>query len=229
MRDRLAACYPLLRKDGAIFVSIDKTERTVLEYALDEVFGAENHIEELIWTQATANSQVPNYSTNHEYVEVYARDRSSVEADKDMFREPKPGFSELIDLVATMNPEYPPLTKVAEALRELFTKHKIEYREEIENSGQEGDAEAKRQDPWRGIYLYNRAEYRTVEGLYVPEAEAKQSNARLWVWREMPTGAPASKQSPTTKDASHPNYRYYKPTVGVRTVTLLETALTKNE
>ena len=47
MRDRIAACYPLLRKDGAIFVSIDKTERTVLEHALDEVFGDENQIEEL--------------------------------------------------------------------------------------------------------------------------------------------------------------------------------------
>ncbi len=36
-------------------------------------------------------------------------------------------------------------------------------------------------------------------------------NAVIWVWREMPTGAPASKQSPTTKDPDHPNYRYYKP------------------
>src|SRR3546814_5047658 len=53
MRDRIAACHPLLRQDGAIFVSIDNTERTILEHALDEVFGAENHIEELIWTQAT--------------------------------------------------------------------------------------------------------------------------------------------------------------------------------
>src|SRR3546814_8333498 len=43
-----SACHPLLRQDGAIFVSIDKTERTILEHALDEVFGAENHIEELI-------------------------------------------------------------------------------------------------------------------------------------------------------------------------------------
>src|SRR3546814_19960793 len=90
MRDRIAACHPLLRQDGAIFVSIDKTERTILEHALDEVFGAENHIEELIWTQATANSQLPNYSTNHEYVEVYASNRPAVDADKAMFREPKP-------------------------------------------------------------------------------------------------------------------------------------------
>jgi adenine-specific DNA-methyltransferase len=42
MRDRIAACHPLLRQDGAIFVSIDKTERTIVEHALDEVFGSEN-------------------------------------------------------------------------------------------------------------------------------------------------------------------------------------------
>ncbi len=82
MRDRLALSASLLQPDGAIFVSIDKTERTIVELALDDVFGVDNHIEELIWTQATSNSQLPNYSTNHEYVEVYARDRASVEADK---------------------------------------------------------------------------------------------------------------------------------------------------
>ncbi|TPL03517.1 site-specific DNA-methyltransferase [Mesorhizobium sp. B2-4-11] len=211
MRDRIAACHPLLRQDGAIFVSIDKTERTILEHALDEVFGAENHIEELIWTQATANSQLPNYSTNHEYVEVYASDRASVEADKAMFREPKPGFSEVMELVGTLDADYPSLADVSKALQTLFEKHKEEYRAEVEGTGQEWDADAKRQDPWRGLYPYNRAEYRDAAGSYVPEEEARQCKAKLWVWREMPTGAPASKQSPTTKDPNHPNYRYYKP------------------
>ena len=211
MRDRIAACHPLLRKDGAIFVSIDKTERTILEYALDEVFGAENHIEELIWTQATANSQLPNYSTNHEYVEVYASDRASVEADKLMFREPKPGFSEVMELVGRLNPDYPPLSDVSDALKALFEKHKEDYRAEVEATGQEWDADAKRQDPWRGLYPYNRAEYRDVVGKYVPENEARERDAHIWIWREMPTGAPASKQSPTTKDPNHPNFRYYKP------------------
>ena len=211
MRDRIAACHPLLRQDGAIFVSIDKTERTVLEHALDEVFGADNHIEELIWTQATANSQLPNYSTNHEYVEVYASNRAAVEADKAMFREPKPGFSEVMELIATLDADYPPLIDVSKAMQALFEKHREEYRAEIEATGQEWDADAKRQDTWRGLYPYNRAEYRDADGTYVPEKEARQRKAKLWVWREMPTGAPASKQSPTTKDPNHPNYRYYRP------------------
>ncbi len=107
MRDRLSLARKILKDDGALFASIDKTERAFLEYALDEVFGVDNHIEELIWTQATANSQLPNYSTNHEYVEVYARDRKAVESDKDMFREPKPGYAHVMELVARLNPEYP--------------------------------------------------------------------------------------------------------------------------
>lgn len=211
MRDRLGECYPLLRKDGALFVSIDKTERTVLEHALDEVFGDENHIEELIWTQATANSQLPNYSTNHEYVEVYARDRASVEADKEMFREPKPGFSEVMELVSKLNPDYPSIADVEEAIKELYQQHTLEYREDVEANGQEWGPEAKRQDPWRGLYPYSRAEYRDSDGKYVKEDEAREKGAQLWVWREMPTGAPASKQSPTTRDPDHPNFRYYKP------------------
>ncbi len=211
MRDRIALSRSLLRNDGALFVSIDKTERTVLEYALDDVFGSENHIEELIWTQATSNSQLPNYSTNHEYVEVFARDRTAVEADKQMFREPKPGYSEITELVARLNPDFPAIKDVEAALRELFNTHKVQYREEVEANGQEWDAETKRQDPWRGIYPYNRAEYRSAEGRFCPEAEAREKSAVLWVWSEIPTGAPASKQSPTTKDPDHPNYRYYRP------------------
>ncbi|WP_421910554.1 DNA methyltransferase [Marinobacter sp.] len=99
MRDRLAASGEFLSEDGAIFVSIDKAERTIVQHTLDEVFGGGNQIEELIWTQSTANSQLPNYSTNHEYVEVYAKNRAAVESDKDMFREPKPGYSGYTDLM----------------------------------------------------------------------------------------------------------------------------------
>lgn len=211
IRDRLESCYPLLRDDGAIFVSIDKTERMIVEHALDAVFGSENHIEELIWTQATSNGQLPNYSTNHEYVEVYARSRQAVEADKDMFREPKPGYAEVMDLVARLNDECPSLETIEAALKDLYERHRAEYREEVIANGQEWDAEAKRQDPWRGIYPYNRAEYRDPHGRMVDQSDARSSKATIWIWSEIPTGAPASKQAQTTKDPNHPNYRYYKP------------------
>jgi adenine-specific DNA-methyltransferase len=211
MRDRVALAREMLKEDGAMFVSIDKTERTALEYALDDVFGADNHIEELIWTQATANSQLPNYSTNHEYVEVYARERQAVESDKAMFREPKPGYSEVMELLARIRPEFPTCAEIQRELRTLFDEHIATYREEVEGNGKEWDEEAKRQDPWRGIYPYNKVEYRDKEEKLVCESDAKAVDAAIWVWSEISAAAPAAKQSPTTKDPKHYNYRFYKP------------------
>lgn len=211
MRDRVAVARSILRNDGALFVSIDKTERTVLEHALDDVFGADNHIEELIWTQATANSQLPNYSTNHEYVEVYARDRAAVESDAGMFREPKPGYLEITELLEKIRPQYPALETIETEIKKLFELHIASYKEELEASGREWDAEARRQDPWRGVYPYNRAEYRSSNGQLIAPEDARESNAVIWVWSEISAAAPASKQSPTTKDPNHFNFRYYKP------------------
>ena len=51
-----------------------------------------NRVEELIWAMNTNNSQAPNYSTNHEYVLVYVKHRLTAEQDRNMFREPKPGY-----------------------------------------------------------------------------------------------------------------------------------------
>ena len=211
MRDRLEVARQILKNDGALFVSIDKLERTVLEHALDEVFGVDNHIEELIWTQATANSQLPNYSTNHEYVEVYARDRASVERDAAMFREPKPGCREVLELLERLQPDYPDGAAIQAEIKKLFAAHVASYREEVEANGKEWSDDTKRQDPWRGIYLYSNAEYRDARGNWVPDVDAKKVQASIWVWRGIGAGAPASKQSPTTKDPSHFNYRYYKP------------------
>lgn len=211
MYDRLAELRSVLKADGAIFVSIDKTERTVVEHMLDEVFGPDNHIEELIWTQNTANSQLPNYSTNHEYVEVYSRDRAAVEADADMFREPKPGYAEIMAIVEQLNPDYPKTEVVEAAIKKLFREHLDSFRDEIEASGREWDSETQKQDPWKGIYNYCNAEYRDANGEYVPQESAKERKARIWVWREISPSAPAGKQSPTTKDPAHHNFRYYNP------------------
>jgi len=116
-----------------------------------------------------------------------------------------------MEAVARLNPGFPPIAEIEAVVRKVYEDHKAKYREEVEANGQEWDAEAKRQDPWRGIYPYNRAEYRDKNGAYVPEGRAKELNATIWIWSEIPTSAPASKQSPTTKDPDHPNYRYYKP------------------
>jgi len=210
MYDRLAALCPTLTQDGAIFVSIDKTERTGLQYAMDEIFGTKNRIEELIWSMNTTNSQVPNYSTNHEYVLVYAKDRVTAEKDRNMFREPKPGYEEVMALVSRLNPSYPPISQIESELHALYEHHKMEFREAIEAQGLEWEDE-KGTDPWKGLFNYSRAEYRDENGELIPEEDAKKRQAKIWVWREADSSMPATKQSLTTRDPEHPNWRFYKP------------------
>lgn len=210
MRDRIGLLAKTMSRDGAIFVSIDNHERTILEQAMDQVFGSNNHIEELIWSMNTNNSQAPNYSTNHEYVLVYAKDRATAESDKDMFREPKPGFAAVMELVARLNPEYPPIATIEDELHKLYEQHRIEFREEIEAQGLEWDDE-KANDPWKGLFNYSGAEYRDTNGVLVEEGNAKKQQAVIWIWQEGDASMPATKQSESTRDRNHPNWRFYKP------------------
>lgn len=211
MRDRTEAIRDLMNRESAIFVSIDSEERTNLEHVLSEVFGAQNRVEELIWTQNTANSQLSLYSTNHEFVHVYAKARPVTESIPQMFREPKPGCAEILDLVERLGHDYPPIAEVEKAIAALFDQHLLEYRDQLEERGLEWNSETKKQDPWKGIVPYKYAEYRDKDGKYVPEKAARQREASIWVWSEIPTAAPASKQAETTKDPNHMNFRYYKP------------------
>ncbi len=210
MFDRLKCLWHVLGNDGAIFVSIDKTERTVVEHALDAIFGFDNRIEELIWAMNTNNSQAPNYSTNHEYILVYAKDRKTAEQDRNMFREPKPGFEEVMELVSGLNLEFASIKTVEEELRKLFEQHKIAYREDVESQGLSWEDE-ERNNPWKGLYPYCNAEYRSAEGAPLPEERAEAENGRIWIWASDNISMPASKQSPTTREPEHRNYRFYKP------------------
>ena len=78
MLPRLRVARTLLRKDGSIFVSIDDAEFAHVRLMMDEVFGPENFIAELIWEGANKND-ARQIGVCHEYVVVYARNRESVE------------------------------------------------------------------------------------------------------------------------------------------------------
>ena len=210
MYDRLDQLWRTLTKDGAIFVSIDKTERMVVQHVLDEIFGADNRVEELIWAMNTNNSQAPNYSTNHEYVLVFAKHRPTAELDRSMFREPKPGFEEVMELVARLNPDFPSITSIEADLRKLYEQHRNDLRKQLEDRGFEWKGE-KGNDPWKGLYNYAHAEYRDSDGKIVPESETRTSQATIWIWRESDASMPATKQSASTSDPDHPNFRFYLP------------------
>jgi adenine-specific DNA-methyltransferase len=212
MQDRLSLGWQLLTSEGALFSNIDENERDALAAVLSTVFGKNNRIEELIWAQNTTHSQSPLYSTNHEYIEVYAKNRVSAERAPAMFREPKPGLKEVLKLVEELNASYPSIQEIEAALAKLYAEHLEQYKVELSDLGLQYNDETKKIDPWRGTYNYSKAEYRDAEGRIVNTLrDAKERKARIIVWQADNASGPAQKQSDTTKAPADPNYRFYTP------------------
>jgi adenine-specific DNA-methyltransferase len=71
---RLKLARNLLAEDGLIFVSIDDGEVANLRKALDEIFGEQALIAELVWkNKYNAGALTKGFSSVHEYILCYAR------------------------------------------------------------------------------------------------------------------------------------------------------------
>jgi len=70
---RLLVARQLLRDDGVIFVSIDDNEVMHLRKVMDEVFGEENFVAQIVWSRKRGKDNSAKFvSRNHEYLIVYA-------------------------------------------------------------------------------------------------------------------------------------------------------------
>ena len=74
MYPRLKLLQRLLANDGAIFISIDDTEYANLKFLCDEIFGARNFIQTLVWQKRTSPDARKKISSGHEYIIVYVKD-----------------------------------------------------------------------------------------------------------------------------------------------------------
>lgn len=74
---RLRLARNLLRDDGVLFVSIDDHEVDNLRKVCTEIFGEENFVAQIIWQKVYAPKNTADwFSEDHDYVLVYARDKS---------------------------------------------------------------------------------------------------------------------------------------------------------
>jgi adenine-specific DNA-methyltransferase len=79
MRSRIGLAKNLLRSDGIIMISIDDNETHNLRKICDEVFGAENFIDNIIWKKRYGGGAKEKHLVSiHEYVLMYSRDISAV-------------------------------------------------------------------------------------------------------------------------------------------------------
>ncbi len=74
MYPRLKLARELLCDDGVIFISIDDNELNSLESMCNEIFGADNRVETVIWkNKYGAGAKTVGFISAHEYVLVYSR------------------------------------------------------------------------------------------------------------------------------------------------------------
>ena len=74
MLPRLFLARNLLKDDGVIFVSIDNNEQTNLKMLMDEIFGEDNFVEQIIWKKKYGpGAQTKGIGNIHEYVLCYSK------------------------------------------------------------------------------------------------------------------------------------------------------------
>jgi adenine-specific DNA-methyltransferase len=77
MMPRLFLARNLLRDDGVIFISIDDNEVHNLRLLMNEIFGEENFIANIVWQKKyAATNDSKGFSTTHDYILVYQKTES---------------------------------------------------------------------------------------------------------------------------------------------------------
>ncbi|TYR35301.1 site-specific DNA-methyltransferase [Sphingobacterium phlebotomi] len=73
-KNRMESAYPLLSRDGSIWINLDDTEVHYAKIVCDEIFGRENFIANVIWQKKYApQNDARFFSDNHDHILVYAK------------------------------------------------------------------------------------------------------------------------------------------------------------
>ncbi|MEP7168230.1 MAG: site-specific DNA-methyltransferase [Bacteroidota bacterium] len=76
MMPRLKLLKELLSDDGAIFISIDDNEQHTLRTLMDEIFGNQNFIQNIIWEKKfSPQNDAKYFSDNHDFIICYAKNK----------------------------------------------------------------------------------------------------------------------------------------------------------
>ena len=75
IKERLIILRRLLKRNGSIWISIDDYELHYLKVLLDSIFKRENFVTTIVWQQRNTKENRTNFSNNHEYILVYAKNK----------------------------------------------------------------------------------------------------------------------------------------------------------
>ena len=96
MERRLLLAKRLLAPTGVIIVAIGDDEHHRLRMLMDQVFGVENFVSDVVWQGGRKNDS--RYVSNGaDYMLIYARDEATLQAAETRWREKKPGVEEALE------------------------------------------------------------------------------------------------------------------------------------
>jgi len=73
LRRRLVLLRELLADDGAIYVHLDQRKAHYAKVLLDEIFGEQNFINEIVWKRLSAHNDAQKYGPIHDSIFFYSR------------------------------------------------------------------------------------------------------------------------------------------------------------
>lgn len=95
MEHRLRIARDLLSDTGIIIVAIDDNEQAHLRLLMDEIFGAQNFIANVVWQGGRKNDS-RYVSVGHDYMLIYAKSAGALSNSDVVWREEKPGIDEVL-------------------------------------------------------------------------------------------------------------------------------------
>jgi len=103
---RLELLKDFLRKDGAIFVSIDDNEVGNLQALMREIFGSANEVATIVWEKGKKGDS-KLVSVTHEYIVAFARDKALLKQLGVRWRRRKPGIDDVLEHYQELRKEHP--------------------------------------------------------------------------------------------------------------------------
>lgn len=83
IRDRIELLRRLLTEDGSLWIQLDDNEAHYCRVLCDEIFGRSNFVANVVWNKSYAvRSNAQFFSTAHEHILVYCKDRQSFSPNK---------------------------------------------------------------------------------------------------------------------------------------------------
>ena len=86
MKNRLELARKFLKNDGVIFVSLDDREAHYCKVLMDDIFGSDNYLNDIIWNSTKSVTNTAIISVSHTHTLVYFKNKDYFVKNRTEFR-----------------------------------------------------------------------------------------------------------------------------------------------